>query len=65
MRSLGLLAGDLEDGKAGWAVERRKLEAGEHDGVVLIGGSRILFDTDLDVWEELTGKRPFQLAMPG
>ena len=29
--------------------------AGEHDGVVIFGSSRILFDTDLDVWEEMTG----------
>jgi hypothetical protein len=65
MRSLGLVAGDLEDGKSGWAVERRKLESGENDGVVIIGGSRILFDTNLDVWQEMTGKRPVQLAMPG
>ena len=65
MRSLGLVAGDLEDGKASWAVERRKLESGEHDGVVIVGGSRILFDTNLDVWEMLTGRRPVQLAMPG
>jgi hypothetical protein len=65
MRTLGLVPGDLEDGKSAWAVERRKLESGEHDGVVLIGGSRILFDTNLDVWEEMTGKRPVQLAMPG
>ena len=65
MRSLGLVAGDLEDGKASWAVERRKLESGEHDGVVIVGGSRILFDTNLDVWEEMTGRRPVQLALPG
>lgn len=65
MRSLGLLAGDFNDGKQAWAVERRKLEAGNHDGVVIVGGSRILFDTDLDVWKEMTGKRPVQLAMPG
>lgn len=65
MRSLGLVAGDLEDGKSAWAVERRKLESGENDGVVLIGGSRILFDTNLDVWQEMTGRRPVQLAMPG
>jgi hypothetical protein len=65
MRSLGLVAGDLEDGKAGWAVERRKLESGVHDGVVIMGGSRILFDTNLDAWKEMTGKRPIQLAMPG
>lgn len=65
MRSLGLLAGDFEDGKSAWAVERRRLEWGENDGVVLIGGSRILFDTNLDVWKEMTGRRPVQLAMPG
>jgi len=65
MRSLGLVAGDLADGKSSWAVERRKLESGEHDGVVLIGGSRILFDTNLDVFQENTGRRPVQLAMPG
>lgn len=65
MRSLDLLAGDLKDDKAAWAVERRKLETGEHEGIVIVGGSRILFDTNLDVWKELTGKRPVQLAMPG
>ena len=65
MRSLGLLAGDYNDNKQAWAVERRKLESGDHDGVVILGGSRILFDTSLDVWKEMTGKRPVQLAMPG
>jgi len=65
MRSLGLRAGDLDDGPSHWAVERRKLEAGDHDGVVIFGSSRLLFDTDLDVWEEMTGRRPIQLAMPG
>jgi hypothetical protein len=65
MRSLGLLAGDYNDNKQAWAVERRKLESGDQDGVVIVGGSRILFDTDLDTWKEMTGKRPLQLAMPG
>lgn len=65
MRSLGLRAGDLDDSKSHWAVERRKVAAGEHDGVVIIGSSRILFDTDLRVWEEMTGRRPIQLALPG
>lgn len=65
MRSLGLRAGDLDDSKWHWAVERRKLESGDHDGIVIIGSSRILFDTDLDVWEELTGRRPLQLALVG
>jgi hypothetical protein len=65
MRSLGLRAGDLGDGVSYWAVERRKLAAGDHDGVVIFGSSRILFDTDLDVWEEMTGRRPIQLALVG
>ena len=65
MRSLGLVAGDLDDSKSHWAVERRKIAAGDHDGVAILGGSRILFDTDLAAWEELTGRRPVQLAMPG
>ena len=65
MRALGLHAGDLDDSKWHWAVERRRLESGNHDGVVIVGSSRILFDTDLDVWEEMTGRRPLQLALVG
>jgi hypothetical protein len=65
MRALGLSAGDLDDSKWHWSVERRRLEAGDHDGVAIIGSSRILFDTDLDVWEEMTGRRPIQLALVG
>ncbi len=65
MRSLGLRAGDLDDSPAHWAVERKRLDTGENDGVVIVGQSRILFDTDLGVWQEMTGKRPVQLALPG
>jgi hypothetical protein len=65
MRALGLRAGDLDDGAAHWIAERRRVEAFDHDGVVILGSSRILFDTDLDVWEEMTGRRPIQLALPG
>ena len=65
MRSLGLRAGDLDDGVSYWTVERRKIAAGQHDGVVIFGSSRILYDTDLDVWEEMTGRRPIQLALVG
>jgi len=65
MRSLGLVAGDLDDSKDHWAVERQKIADGRHDDVAILGGSRILFDTDLDAWEELTGRRPIQLALPG
>jgi hypothetical protein len=65
MRSLGLRAGDLDDSPSHWMAERRRVAAGDHDGVVIVGSSRILFDTDLDVWQELTGRRPIQLALPG
>ena len=65
MRGLGLVAGDLDDSKSAWSVERRKVAIGDHDGVVIIGGSRILFDTNLDVWQDMTGRRPVQLALPG
>lgn len=65
MRTLGLRAGDLDDSKSHWAVERRKIAAGDYDEVVIIGSSRILFDTDLAVWEEMTDRRPIQLALAG
>ncbi len=65
MRSIGLVAGDLDDSKAHWAVERRKIAAGDYDDVVIIGSSRMLFDTNLDVWKEVTGRRPIQLALAG
>jgi hypothetical protein len=65
MRTLGLRAGDLDDGVSHWTVERRRIAEGDHDDVVIFGSSRILFDTDLDVWEGMTGRRPIQLALPG
>ena len=64
MRGLGLETWDLGDGPSHWAVERRKVDAGGVD-VAIIGASRILFDTDLDVFEEVTGIRPVQLALAG
>lgn len=65
MRALGLTTEDLDDSKSHWAVERRKVGGPEDDGVVIIGSSRILWDSNLDVWQEMTGRRPIQLALPG
>src|ERR1700741_5097991 len=65
MRSLGLTTADLDDSKSHWAVERRRIASGDYDGVVIICSSRILFDTDLGVWQEVTGRKPIQLALPG
>ena len=64
MRGIGLETWDLGDGPGHWAVERRKVDAGGVD-VAIIGASRILFDTDLDVFENVTGIRPVQLALAG
>jgi len=63
MRQLGL-APDLGDGKAHWAIERRKIDRGDV-AVAIVGSSRILFNTNLDEFERLTGTRPVQLALPG
>ncbi len=56
------IPGDFKNTPALWAQERRKVEG---DATVLIGSSRIFFDTDLDVWEEAIGVRPIQLALEG
>lgn len=61
-RSKGLVAGDYKNTDALWAEQRRKAV---DDATVIIGSSRILFDIDLDIWEELSGVRPVQLAMEG
>lgn len=48
-----------------WATQRRRIDRGEGDATVIIGSSRLLFDTNLDVWERLAGERPIQLALEG
>lgn len=48
-----------------WAIQRRRIDAGEGDALVLLGTSRMLFDVRLDVWESLAGERPIQLALEG
>ncbi len=64
MRRLGLDAGHVTDDIAGWAVQRHRI-ASERIPVAIVGDSRILFDTDLDRFEALTGVRPLQLALVG
>lgn len=48
-----------------WAEQRRRIDAGEGGKTVLVGSSRMLFDVQLPVWEQLTGERPIQLALEG
>ena len=61
-RRIGLNAGDLDNSEVAWVKERVRSESAD---VAIVGDSRILFDTDLDRFEALTGKRPVQLAIHG
>ena len=61
-RRIGLNAGDLDNSEVAWVKERVRTENAD---VAIVGDSRILFDTDLDRFEALTGKRPVQLAIHG
>ena len=60
--NLGLRAGDIDDSPQAWAEARRAANFGK---VAIVGDSRILFDTDLDRFEQLTGVRPVQAAIVG
>ncbi|CAN5131468.1 hypothetical protein BH10PSE12_BH10PSE12_12560 [soil metagenome] len=64
IRTLGFEPGDLGDEPSAWAEQRRRLDTGPVP-VAIIGDSRILFDTDLDRFKQLTGVRPVQLALAG
>jgi len=56
----------LTNSDALWATQRRRIDHGEGNGAtVLIGSSRMLFDLQLPVWQQLSGKRPIQLALEG
>ena len=61
-RRLMLRAGDLDNSQVAWVKERIRSESAE---VAIVGDSRILFDTDGDRFEALTGVRPVQLAIHG
>jgi hypothetical protein len=48
-----------------WAIQRRRIDAGEGDATVIVGSSRTFFDIQLPVWERLAGRRPIQLSFEG
>lgn len=64
MRAIGLLPGDVGDDPSSWAEQRRLADSGTN-AIAIVGDSRILFDTDLDRFQRLTGVRPIQLAIAG
>lgn len=55
----------LDDNEALWAMQRQRVEKGTSNNILLMGSSRILFDMQLDQWQEQTGVRPIQLASVG
>src|SRR5215213_11360635 len=57
-----LRAGDLDDSPQSWAEQRRLADSAP---VTIVGDSRILFDTDLDRFQQLTGIRPVQTSIVG
>ena len=61
-RRIGLHAGDLDNSEVEWVKERARSQEAD---VAIVGDSRILFDTNLDRFEALTGVRPVQLAIHG
>jgi hypothetical protein len=56
---------NLDDNKDLWAVQRAKIDKASKKDVILIGSSRILYDIQLNEWEQETGIRPIQLASAG
>jgi hypothetical protein len=64
MRSLGYEVGDLGDDPSAWVAQRRRLDAAQAM-IAIVGDSRILYDTNLDRFQQLTGVRPVQLAIEG
>ena len=48
-----------------WAIQRRRIDAGEGAGTVFLGSSRAYFDMQLPVWERLSGHMPIQLSYEG
>ncbi len=64
MRTLELIPGDLSRSTDRWAELRRQVDK-RNVPVVIIGDSRILYDSDLDRATQLIGVRPLQLAIPG
>jgi len=56
----------FENTKDLWSLQRAKVGTNGSDETVIIGSSRILFDFDLDMWQQLfPGPRPIDLAVVG
>ena len=69
MRRQELILNDFGYSIPAWAEQRHRIDtaspAEAADLVAIVGDSRILYDTDLDRFQQLTNRRPIQLALPG
>jgi hypothetical protein len=54
-----------DDNRHLWAENRASVSRFGPEDVVLLGSSRVFYDIQLDEWEAVTGRRPFQLAIAG
>lgn len=54
-----------DDNRHLWAENRARVSDMSTDDVILLGSSRVFYDIRLDVWEQVTGRKPLQLAMAG
>lgn len=63
-RSQGLYP-TIDDNEALWAMQRQRVEKASNEDILLIGSSRVLFDMQLNEWQEQIGVRPIQLASVG
>jgi hypothetical protein len=48
-----------------WFLTRDRIDDEGGSGTVVVGSSRVLFDLDLEAWEDETGVLPIQLALEG
>ncbi len=48
-----------------WAIQRRRIDDGEGNGIVFVGASRMLVDVQLPTWRRLSGQQPIQLSLEG
>jgi hypothetical protein len=53
------------DDESLWAFYRKQVYDSDPSRPVVIGSSRIKFDLDMKTWENITGKKPIQLALEG
>jgi hypothetical protein len=63
-RAYGVTPG-INNSSGLWAMQRRRIDAGEGNATVIVASSRPYFDIQLPVWERLAGRRPIQLAFEG